>query len=183
MARRLARLYVMATRIASGEIMRRGQHPLNSASRCTSLLLVGALSVCLLGCLPTPPPELEAYKRSVLKIRFDSNTTVFGVPRGPDESPHAVADVVEIMGPVIGQSGDSLLMNPAYALILIPEHPVAGRVIRRVGRGTLPDEVIVVLGPGVRVEQPYQGPHCFSMVPPIIAGLITEFLLLQHGRH
>ena len=161
--------------------MRPGCQWLNLRSRRAPPLLVAVLSVFLLGCFH-PRPELEAYKRSFFKIRFDSSTTLVGVPRSPyDTVPHALVDVVEIMGRVLDLRSDSLLIAPSYVLISDTDHPGDGRTTLRRGRRALPDDMIVVVRPRDRVEQMYTGPHWPRLMAAPIAGLLTGFLLFRRN--
>jgi hypothetical protein len=159
--------------------MRPGSQSLKSSSRCTLTLVVAALSVFLLGCFHTRP-ELEAYKRSYFKIRFDSNTTLVGAPRTPDDTvTRILPDVLEIMGRVLSLRSDSLLIAPSYVLISDREHPAERRTTLRRGRRALPDDMVAVIGPRDRVEQMYSGPNWPRLMAAPIAGLLTGLLLFR----
>jgi hypothetical protein len=152
---------------------------LKSRSRCTLPLLVAALSVFLFGCFRTRP-ELEAYKRSYLRIRLDSNTTLVGAPRTADDTvTRVLADVVEIMGRVLSLRSESLLVAPSYVLISDPDHPAERRTMLRRGRRALPDNLIVVIGPRDRVEQMYTSPNWPRLMAAPIVGLLTGLLLFR----
>jgi hypothetical protein len=142
-----------------------------------SLLLTSALMACSL----QPRPEVEAYRRSFYKIRFDSSMSVVGLRAANDSTRLVLTDVVEIGGRVLAHRADTVVIAPSYTLTLDREHLGEGRTIRRSGRLALLDSLFVPVQPGVRIE-PWESSRRYLVVAPIL-GLLTSFLLLRFGHH
>jgi hypothetical protein len=148
------------------------------------LLASVALQLMLIGCVLQPRPELEAYRRSFYRIRFDSTMSSVGAPRAVyDTTLTLLTDVVEIGGQALGSYGDTIAVAPSYVLIADRKRPGEGRTIRRSGRQALPDNVLVPVQPGVRIEPWDIGPSRSSLLIAPMLGALTMFLLLRCGRH
>lgn len=157
--------------------MRPGRQPISSRSRYAALL-IPSLSLLLVGCVH-PRFDMEEFRCSQYNIRFDSSTNLIGIPRSAyDTTTHVLADVVEIMGRVIDVKGDSLLVAPSYVLISDSEHP--GRTIRRGGLRALPDDLVVVVGPGDRIEPVYKEQSWLRPLAKFLSILLIDFLVIRN---
>jgi hypothetical protein len=111
--------------------------------------------VILSSCAPVPQRrQLEAEKRPVCRLKFDSAATVVAVMHRTtgDDVPSLLTGVVELVGPVESMRGDTLIMEPHYIAWSTPSFSGEIRIVRLTSAFVLPDLVFVPIGPGVHVD-------------------------------
>jgi hypothetical protein len=121
-------------------------------------------------------------------VKFESATDLVVIPSdySADRGRAELTNVIEIGGQVIDLHGDTLVIEPSYAVILDSERGGRMRVLNRPGTSELPSRVAVINDARTRVQDYRRPENSFAWTDrliPIGLTALVAFLVLHHFWH